>query len=206
MAHVNAYLVVRKQKSARYANGLRILKDNPIEMKGKFYSGIERMPFFDLKMLVEENGGADNSATELISELISSPIDSVLISEASANSALALSQQRNIDNEIIAIRSPLLTRHIGESVTLSEIRWLGFDCIQLDGWSLLVSGLYCVQDFFGVWKDRINQEGLLNSREDVAEYADFYKQIAMREDSGVEPLPFDDLPIDAVQVGVLTVN
>jgi len=183
----NGLLVVRRPHWNFDPKGRGAFRDCPPELDGVYYSGIDRMPWFDV-----DEGLYDGTLPEDLRAIRKESIDSctdfsgieVVTGLADAKALLAHSNAREDRNEVVAVRSPLLEELKGTiPVPEHAVSWLGCDVVAFGEWSLLREGLFSAPECFVEWRQYLNAEGLLDLPEPAAadSFSEAYDEAAGKE-------------------------
>jgi hypothetical protein len=194
-------MVVRVPSHNFAERGVGAFPTFPPKLGQVLYSGIDRMPWFDL----DEQQTAGTLPVELRAPLqeIRSPSDLTgLCLCRDVGLVRGLLRQSNaaaLRNEIVALNGAVLTRVKGV-VALGdiEVRSLGFDTVELGHWSLLREGLFSRPHVFPAWGSRLNAHGLLPSASEALLFAQEYRAAMSAGD--VEELPDSVYGTDAIEV------
>jgi hypothetical protein len=181
MQDVCGFVVVRKPEyavSERYRLNLRL--------DSKTYRGVDRLPWEDLDdayyagtiseelLRVRDKIEAENKGL-LGPRLIRDYSDALFVWQAFEEKT-----------EIIALWSPQLAQNTGSVSCNGELQPIGFDCISLGEWSVLIRGaFYCSHEFSGLLGE-LNEYGLLKSDDDCDKL--FSRYIELSRSGYVEPL------------------
>jgi len=205
----SGFLVVRSPEKNRDVQKRGAFSAEAPHLGPVYYSGIDRMPWFD----IEEDfykGGLPDDLVPLLRRITSSSDFSginLCTDLTIARDLLNYSNRRTVDNELIVVRAKKLAALKGiVEIDETQIRWIGYDLVCLGGASLLRDGVFSVPTAFPGWQGSLNQDGLLPSSSVTAAYLQAYKT-AMAE-GVVEELP-EELPnfvyaVDAIEIGRVT--
>jgi hypothetical protein len=147
-------------------------------INGVWYSGVDRLPWWDLvsdyyagKMPVELH----EAFAKVKSDAIHIGDLDVCQDYETAKSLLAYSNQDASNNELIAVYSDLLASFRKTIAFESErLLFLGYDVMAQGEWSLLGSGVFVRPDYFKIWVNRLNLNGLLDSLNELEELVALY--------------------------------
>jgi len=175
------FLILRKPKSMANVEPFNKI----FKIGGKYYSGIDRSHLNDLKvefykknLPVEISGIVKRIFEE--SNYLFFPREFI----RDFNVALKLFTYVNKNlNELTVISSTRIMEKIGfTKIDSNLITWLGYDLTILQGGSLVFMGIFFKPHLFEKWIDRINDNGLLDSLEDCADYFIDYLKAAKNGD------------------------
>jgi len=201
----SGYLAVRIPEFNYDEEGRGVYLKKPPKLGSVYYGGVFRMPWFD----VEEDfflGVLPKELVDLWKRLKKENNDfsglHLCQNYSNATKMLAYSNRESVRNELIAVRSKVLSE-IKNETTFSEVEvnidWLGYDIVAIGHWSLLEGGLFAAPSYFSHWTNRLNSHGLFSEDSFLEEYSNDYQRAALR--NGVEALPSTVYGIDSIQIG-----
>jgi hypothetical protein len=202
--YVAGYLVVRMPSYNSDLKMRGVFRQELSQINGVRYSGLDRMPWFDIDEDFYQNALPKNIKV-LREHLKVANADLTGINTA-ADYATALdlldySNRNCIRNEIIAVRSTVLNEVKGTHAveTNISIEWLGIDVVNIGFWSLLSEGVFVAPDSFSTTCRMLNRNGLLHNALGLPSVVESYSIAAARGE--VEQLPAPVYKIDAIEVG-----
>lgn len=203
---INGFLVVRTPEMNFDPEGRGAYSRITPCLLGLCYSGVDRMPWFDLFEQVYADKQAENLAHALRRIKHQNADFTGLDLCTDPQEALALLRQSNAEelrNELIGVHSEKLSQVKGAFMFDDRcLDWLGYDVVALGFWSLLESGLFAVPAAFTRWFDLVNDHGLL--REPSADYVAAYEAAARQ--GLVEEIPAELYGVDFIRVSRVIVE
>jgi len=203
MNNICGYVVLRKPMHNFDEKGRGAFLKNPPCICDVYYSGIDRMAWFDL----DEDYYSGSLPPEFIvlrNELIEKNQDfteiKLLDDLSKAKRILEFSNRHQDRNEICVVFSEKLAEQKGVVANDSNVLWLGNDVYCQGYGSLLRQGLIARADLFPEFIDQLNAKGLFDLRSDFAgRYIGKY--IETSKSHNLEPI--DDVidQVDIIAIG-----
>jgi hypothetical protein len=194
MNKICGYLVVRKPENNFDELGRGVYRTTPPCVYDKYYSGINRMPWFDLDEgyysgalpmeLIEIRSEIDNSYIDLSDIITFNDFEKT-------KKVLYYSNARVDGNDICVLYSDDLALEKGIIMTDNRVDWLGSDIFVSGFGSLLLLGIYNKPQAFPGFLIKLNKSGLFDIDIDIdidKEYITRYREICASYN--LEPVDF----------------
>ncbi len=200
--NVCGFVVVRNPDENYYVDDSGIWPRQPPRIGKRYYGGAWRMPWCDIDFeLYDRKLPKDIRAlyTTNVIDVHGSGFSTCTNVEV-ANRLLRYCNRERQKCEIIAVYSPTLAAmkgevHVHDNILVRR----GLDPFQIGGGSLLIDGIFGSPDLFPGWAERLNDNGLLNTEDEVAEYISIFRH-AVSAGLLEELFPTDISPVEAVQI------
>jgi hypothetical protein len=199
-------MVVRRPAKNYDPIGNGIWPQQPPQVGTCYYGGVWRMPWCDINFEFYNRilpGELRDLYVANVADLQGSGFGLCRIIGI-ANTFLEYCNRDQKKCELIAVHSPTLASMHGTIHLPNDfLEHRGWEPFQIGGGSLLSDGIYAVPTLFPAWEKKLNENGLLRSKEEASKYTSTYRQLA---DAGLleELFPTDTSPIEAIHV--LSVN
>lgn len=205
MTKASGFLVVRlPEMNKDFLGGRGAYSAYAPKVDDIYYGGIARMFWFD----VSEDYYLKSIPVEIEQAYISIENSNIEVRALgiklcrdleTAIMLLNYSNKSKPVNELIVVRSEKLSEIKGTiDFDTSKVSWIGYDAVDLGGFTLLEHGLFTAPAYFIEWKDLLNKFGLFSSSEMAWEYAEVYLDAAAK--GIVEPVG-PNYEFDAIEVG-----
>ncbi|MDJ1505188.1 hypothetical protein [Xanthocytophaga agilis] len=202
METITGYLMVRKPSynyAEGYMSGYHLPPINQI-----YYYGIDRLYWFDIEVYFHKNllnKFLDQKYREIENSVNDGTFIGILKKITEANLFINLNEDIKLKNEIIAISSPTLNSIKGEcQIPSSQIEWLGYDILQLGGWSLIRHALFENRQYSMLEKNPLNSYGLFDNIKSIDKFLEAYDKLALLDK--VDPIVEGSI-VDPVRIARL---
>jgi hypothetical protein len=197
-----AGLVVVRLPSLNY---LVAGRDRIPVINGIYYSGVERQRWADVFDEEFYSKRSPEGVWLLARALKDSSRDfsgiDVSQDEKVASKLLEYSNRNGIANELIALRSPELEAVKGTVTSDLSMDWMGYDFVAFGEWSLIEAGLFRHPEYYSGWLPKLNQYGLFDDPDLLADYGATYERAAAEGRSEPIAPKSAGLGILAIEVG-----
>lgn len=203
MDNICGYFVLRKPKQNFDEKGRGCFLKNPPCIGDIYYSGINRMPWFDIDDDYY-SGTLPREFIELRNKLNEQNQDftdiELLRDLDNTRKILEFSNRHQDRNEICVLFSEQLAEKKGTFISDSNIQWLGVDVFFSGYGSILEQGIFAKPDLFPEFTVRLNSNGLFDLGSNfVGRYIDKYIEVS--KSHNLEPIADLITPVDIVTVG-----
>lgn len=198
---INGFLVVRLPEKNRDLLGRGAYSKDVPRIDELAYSGIDRMPWFDIEEDIF-NGTLPENIWYLYESISKNNVDTLGIDLCynfdTTLTLLNYSNRRNVDNEMIVVWSEELIDAKGViPFPENEVTWLGYDVVA--DWSLLRNGVFLPSNHFSHWRTVLNEHGLLSTIEEAQSYTNTYLYLSRQ--GKVEKFSPDTYGSMAIRIG-----
>ncbi len=205
MHEICGFIILRKPDYNFDERGRGTFSSNVPKIGNMFYSGVDRMPWFDLNEYYY-NSSLPSHLIKIRQELCNNNQDfndfDLILDLQKAIQALEFSNKNGSINELAVFYSERMETSFGVIKLNIDISWLGIDPYIHGYGSLIREGIFKYPNEFSSYLEMLNSNGLFDldsKRNDVIEYIKTYNNLS--KNINLEPIDEFTNDIDLITIG-----